>query len=132
MIIKHTLSPVQTAILSTGWTMGVFLVLLVLAKSIDLTLDGPAALGALILLGPIVLAAFSRQLSGVLLGAVGLGAGLLTVDLIAAIFFADFVDWARILILVPLLPLGNLIVGVPLWWSIRRLRCKSAPATLTS
>jgi hypothetical protein len=105
-------------LLSAGWALLIVLILLVLAGFAGLILDGPAVFCALILLGPIVSAVFCDRLNGVLLGAVGLGAGLLIADLIAAVFFTALVDWVRVLILIPPLMFGHVVVGVFLWWSI--------------
>jgi hypothetical protein len=129
--MTRALSPAQNAIFSAGWALVIVLILLVLARFANLTLDSIAVLCGLVLLGPVVSAAFCRRLSGVLLGAIGLVIGLLIVGLIAALFFVDLVDWTRLGLVVPLVLLADLIVSVPLWWCIRRFRKISAPTTST-
>jgi hypothetical protein len=130
--MARTLSPIQNAILSAGWALLVVLVVLLLAHFAGLTLNNQPFLYGLLFLGPVVSAAFCRRLSGVLLGAVGFGAGVLLGGLIATLSVKSMsVAWTRAAILIPLVAIGELLVSIPLWWCVRRFQRVSAQTAST-
>jgi hypothetical protein len=127
--MARTLSPIQSAIANAVWALGfIIITVLVLGHIAGVTLDNRPILYGLFFGGPVLSAAFCNRFSGVLLGALGLGAGILLAG--AAMSMTSInVEWSRAAIFTALISIADLAVSIPIWWCVRRLRRGIAAAT---
>jgi hypothetical protein len=131
--MTRTLSPIQNGIINAAWALGFLLVVLVLAQTVGIRLDDSPVLYGLLLLGPVLSAAFCHRLLGVLLGAIGFGTGVVLAALLTlASTGSANVDWGRVAVLVPLVSLAGLAAGIPVWWCTGRFRRMIAATTSTA
>jgi hypothetical protein len=120
--MARALSAKQNVIVNAVWAAGFVLGILVLGRTVGWTIDDQPVLYGLLLLGPVLSAAFCGRLYAVLLGALGFGAGILLAGVLAATLMNMSADWGRAIVLVLLISIADLIVTVPVWWCIRRIR----------
>jgi hypothetical protein len=107
-----------------AWALGFVLLVVFLAQNAGLDLERRRlALYALFLFGPVLSAGCCSQAFAVLLGTVGLSAGV-----IAAALFLDFfgpVEWGQTIFVTLLIWIVNVAVSIPVWWYVRRLRVRT-------
>jgi uncharacterized membrane protein len=126
--MARTLAPLQNAVVNAVWALG-FLLLVAVGMGLG---DRPILYG-LFLLGPLVSAAFARQLSAVVLGVLGVYAGiLLTVSLVAIAKGSQTVDWRQTFLQGAVVSVVDLALSVPVWWYVHRLRRRVLVATVAS
>ncbi len=130
--MTRRLSPLQNAAISALWVPAFIVGAFLLAGLTGMELDDRPALYALLLSVPVLSGAHCRKFRGVLYGAFGLGAGMLAVAALVALFVRSMnVDWTRVVVIIALAVVVHLAFCVPAWWGLRRLRHEAAPARLT-
>jgi len=131
-IMARMLSAKQIVMVNAAWTLAFVLGILVLGRTVGLTIDDQPALYALLLVGPVLSAAFCSRLYAVLLGALGFGVGILLAGVLAATLMDISADWVRAIVLISLISIADLVVTVPVWWCARRFRRATATTTPTA
>lgn len=127
--MAHGLSPRRAALINAVYAF-IFILVVVGVVSPRENLSTPvlrAGLLALFTLAPVISAVFCRRFSAVLLGTLGLAAGILAAACVFDLFSEVHVAWTVTMISVVGVSAAALVLSLPMWWWIGRRRCGATP-----
>ena len=127
--MAYSLSPQRAALINAIYAfLSILVIIGVVSPRTNLSTPAlRAGLLALFILAPVISAAFCRPFSAVLLGALGLAAGILVAACVFDLFSEVHVAWTVTMISVVGVSAAAFVLSLPVWWWIGRRRCGAAP-----